>query len=123
MGLVTCRAPARIPSGRLQRRQVSVASPQLGVLVCDVGITYDFCVKRVCGRPRLTTFTALDSHTPSNSKRDIRKKTEAYFSAGVQEVWVCDLDGKMTFYSREGVLERSALCPAFPRYVPTTFLR
>ncbi|MBV9998721.1 MAG: Uma2 family endonuclease [Verrucomicrobia bacterium] len=73
--------------------------------------------------PEFAPDICVEVRSKRNSKRDIQKKTDAYFGAGVQEVWVSDLDGTMTFYSREGLLEHSAICPAFPRHIPTTFLR
>ena len=61
--------------------------------------------------------------SPGNTAREIRDKTAAYFAAGVREVWICDRDGKMSFYGPPGFLERSAICPDFPREIPPTFLR
>ena len=51
------------------------------------------------------------------------KKAAACFDAGVRKVRVCDLDGKVAFYSRDGLLNISPICPALPRQIPTTFLR
>jgi Uma2 family endonuclease len=73
--------------------------------------------------PEFAPDICVEVQSKCNRKRDIQKKMAAYFGAGVREVWVCDLDGKMSFYSRERLLEHSAICPAFPRHVPTTFLR
>ena len=56
--------------------------------------------------------------SPSNTSREIQEKTAAYFAVGVREVWVCDLEGEMTFYGPEGPRERSAICPDFPRHIP-----
>jgi len=56
--------------------------------------------------------------SPGNSVRKIREKTAAYLAARVREVWVCNLQGEMAFYGPEGPLERSAICPDFPRHIP-----
>jgi Uma2 family endonuclease len=56
--------------------------------------------------------------SPGNTAREIQEKTAAYFAVGVREVWVCDLEGGMTFYGPEGPRERSAICPGFPRHIP-----
>ena len=53
----------------------------------------------------------------SNSKREIREKMEVYFSRGALECWTCDEHGNMSFHSREGQLEQSAIAPDFPARV------
>jgi Uma2 family endonuclease len=58
--------------------------------------------------------------SPSNSKREMRKKKRLYFEAGAEEVWFRERDGRMTFYLRSApdvAVEASALCPAFPKRV------
>lgn len=30
------------------------------------------------------------------------------------EFWICDLEGRMTFYDPAGEIPRSQLCPGFP---------
>lgn len=52
--------------------------------------------------------------SPTNSRGEIAGKRELYFERGAREVWVCDLEGNMTFYDPSGPLERSAICPKFP---------
>lgn len=52
--------------------------------------------------------------SPTNTKGEISGKRELYFERGAREVWVCDLEGKMTFYNLAGPMERSAICPKFP---------
>jgi Uma2 family endonuclease len=73
--------------------------------------------------PEFAPDICVEAQSKRNRERDIQQKMDAYFGAGAREVWVCDLDGNITFYNREGLLEHSAICPAFPRQVPTTFLR
>ena len=55
--------------------------------------------------------------SPTNTKGEITGKRELYFERGAREVWVCDLEGKMTFYNPDGPLERSVICPKFPAQV------
>jgi Uma2 family endonuclease len=57
--------------------------------------------------------------SPSNSVREIRDKTAAYFAVGVREVWICDRKGKMSFFNPQGRLQRSTICPDFPREIPS----
>jgi Uma2 family endonuclease len=56
--------------------------------------------------------------SPSNTAGEIQEKIELYLEAGAQEVWVCGLDGRMTFYSTESQMGTSVMCPSFPVVVP-----
>ncbi|MEY4201072.1 MAG: hypothetical protein RLZZ265_2812 [Verrucomicrobiota bacterium] len=55
--------------------------------------------------------------SPGNTHDEITGKKQLYFEAGAEEVWLCDVKGRMTFFSkanRTQAVERSILCPAFP---------
>ena len=52
--------------------------------------------------------------SPANSKREIEEKKHLYLEAGAQEVWTCDRRGTMKFFSADGPLSASQLCPEFP---------
>lgn len=52
--------------------------------------------------------------SPTNTKDEIKYKRFLYLERGAREVWVCGLDGQMTFHNPEGELPRSVLCPDFP---------
>ena len=52
--------------------------------------------------------------SPANTTDEIDQKRELYFEAGALEVWICSWDGRMAFYSPEGKLTHSKLCPDFP---------
>ena len=52
--------------------------------------------------------------SPSNSQREINEKKRLYFEAGALEVWRCERDGKMNFYTPTGPVKQSRLCPNFP---------
>jgi Uma2 family endonuclease len=54
--------------------------------------------------------------SPSNSDKEMAEKRALYFEAGAQEVWLCGLDGKISFYTPE-LSERSTLCRQFPDHV------
>jgi Uma2 family endonuclease len=58
--------------------------------------------------------------SPSNSAAEIDEKRALYFDAGATEVWICNLDGSMTFFVGPGHLQSSTsvLCPAFPSRIP-----
>ncbi len=52
--------------------------------------------------------------SPSNTTSEIEEKKQLYFEAGAQEVWICALDGQMTFFTETGTLPTSQVCPEFP---------
>ncbi|HEY0793066.1 MAG TPA: Uma2 family endonuclease [Chthoniobacterales bacterium] len=52
--------------------------------------------------------------SPSNATEQLEAKAAAYFAAGAKEVWVCGLNGRMSFFRPDGPIERSQLCPDFP---------
>lgn len=54
----------------------------------------------------------------SNTTMEIREKIVLYFAHGAKEVWLCDDDGKMTFYvAPEQTAERSRKFPGFPTQI------
>jgi Uma2 family endonuclease len=55
---------------------------------------------------------------PSNSPEEIAMKRRLYLEKGALEFWFCDDSGTLKFYSKDGSLERSVLCPGFPEKVP-----
>jgi Uma2 family endonuclease len=53
--------------------------------------------------------------SPSNSASEIEEKRALYFDAGAAEVWVCAVDGSMSFFSASHQrMDASSICPAFP---------
>ena len=57
--------------------------------------------------------------SPSNATSEIAEKRALYFDAGANEVWICNLDGSMTFFlGPDNQKSTSALCPAFPDRIP-----
>ena len=52
--------------------------------------------------------------SPSNSHQEIEGKIAAYFSKGAREVWLCDLNGKMSFHDYSGKIRKSKLVAKFP---------
>lgn len=59
----------------------------------------------------------VEVKSPSNSMGELMEKKDLYFKAGAQEVWIREASGRMLFFNADGPLERSTLCPAFPRKV------
>jgi hypothetical protein len=57
--------------------------------------------------------------SPSNTPSEIDEKRALYFDAGAVEVWICNLDGSITFFvSPDHQVSTSALCPGFPDRIP-----
>jgi Putative restriction endonuclease len=57
--------------------------------------------------------------SPSNTQAEIDEKRALYFDAGAVEVWICNLDGSMSFFvGAEHLASASALCPSFPGNIP-----
>jgi Uma2 family endonuclease len=57
----------------------------------------------------------------SNTPAEIDEKRALYFAAGATEVWVCNLDGSMSFFvGPNHQVPTSVLCPAFPDRIPQT---
>ena len=57
--------------------------------------------------------------SPSNTRAEITEKKALYFAAGAQEVWSCDANGRMTFFTKSTSTGEagSHLCPQFPALV------
>ena len=57
--------------------------------------------------------------SPSNTPAEIDEKRALYFDAGASEVWICNLDGSITFFvSPDHQQSTSILCPKFPQAIP-----
>jgi len=73
-------------------------------------------------RPLLLTNApeiCVEVFSPSNTASEIDEKRALYFDAGASEVWICNLDGSMSFFVRpDHQVSASPLCPAFPRIIP-----
>lgn len=49
----------------------------------------------------------------SNGPGEMENKRRRYHEAGAVECWLCDERGQMSFFSADGPLLRSSLCPEF----------
>lgn len=53
--------------------------------------------------------------SPRNSEKEMQEKMALYFDAGAAEVWLCDDDGTLRFFSSPGAqIKTSAIFPEFP---------
>ena len=62
----------------------------------------------------------VEVKSPSNSKREMDAKRALYFGAGAKEVWICDGQGTLTFWSATGKIRRSRILAAFPARIGST---
>jgi Uma2 family endonuclease len=61
----------------------------------------------------------VEIFSPSNSLSEINEKRTLYFDAGAAEVWVCAVDGSISFFvSPDQQLPASSICPGFPDRIP-----
>jgi len=53
----------------------------------------------------------------SNTQKEMAEKRQLYFEAGAKEVWMCNENGKLSFFNAEQHLLHSVLAPAFPEKI------
>ena len=55
-----------------------------------------------------------ETRSPSNSWSETAEKVSLYLDAGAREVWICEEDGRLRFFSDQGEMEASLLLPDGP---------
>ena len=57
--------------------------------------------------------------SPGNTRGEMDAKKQLYFDAGADEVWFCDLQGRMFFFTKAqpATASPSLACPAFPEQI------
>ncbi len=53
----------------------------------------------------------------SNPKRAMEEKIRLYLAGGAREVWLCDVEGGLSFYDASGERPGSGFAPSFPKTV------
>ena len=108
------------PSGR-----VTVECPistSDGVKVADVAWVSKKRLLQIGGRTALKAAPEIcvEVISPSNKRGEIEEKRRLYFEAGAKEVWVCDKQGRLTFFLKqapETAASASVICPKMPRMI------
>ncbi|AFZ49205.1 Uma2 family endonuclease [Dactylococcopsis salina] len=59
----------------------------------------------------------IEVKSDGNTIREIDVKKNFYFAEGAIEVWLCNQEGKITFYRPERELKQSLLVPDFPNEI------
>jgi Uma2 family endonuclease len=55
--------------------------------------------------------------SPSNSTEEMMIKKDLYLAKGAREFWICNEEGELSFFDHKGEIERSELCPDFPKNI------
>ena len=87
-----------------------------GVRVPDVAWMSSEAWRDRADQPFLVVAPAIciEVMSPSNTLAEMAEKTTLYLASGAREVWILDLDGRMTFYDFDGARAGSAIVPGFP---------
>lgn len=59
----------------------------------------------------------VEVRLPTNTDTEIDEKRRLYLDAGAEEVWICAVDGTLTFYDAGGEIESSHRALSFPRRI------
>ena len=59
----------------------------------------------------------VEVKSSSNTSEEMSFKRQLYFEAQASEVWLCNEQGKISFYNQSGPLEKSLLVPDFPTQI------
>lgn len=110
---------------QLERMLGGVALPECpistidGVRSADVGWYSPDRFARVDGQIafEIAPEICVEILSPSNTVAEMTNKRRLYFEAGAVEVWLCNEEGRIAFYTSEApdeIREGSASCPGFP---------
>ena len=97
----------KLPKGKVIT-ECSVQTTQ-GVKVADVAWASDeFILEYGFKTPYLVApEICIEVVSPSNSKPQMQEKIKLYLEQGAIEVWLCDQQGEISYYSRAGKIEKS----------------
>lgn len=59
----------------------------------------------------------IEIRSSSNTEDEIEEKRRLYLETGAEEVWICDEEGRLTFYNEDGEIESSHRAPSFPAQI------
>jgi Uma2 family endonuclease len=85
-----------------------VKTPQ-GVKMADVAWLSDtFVEKHGFATPYgVAPEICVEIVSPSNSKKEMNEKIKLYLEQGALEVWLCNQEGEISYYSLDGQLDES----------------
>ena len=116
-GEIISRLNDLLKSGR-SSAEVSIQTTD-GVRVADVAWTEKTFIQQYREQTpyQIAPAICVEIISPSNSKKEMQQKIDLYLEAGASEVWLCNLEGELKFYSQDGQLEQSGLAPEFPKRI------
>ena len=88
--------------------ECSIQTPE-GTKVADVAWASDeFMDKHGYNTPyEVAPEICVEVISPSNSKGEMEEKVMLYLNQGAREVWLCDQQGRISYYSKAGKLKTS----------------
>ena len=116
-GELTSGLKQALPAGRVIT-ECSIDTPK-GTKVADLAWASDAFIEQYSFEtpyPKAPEI-CVEIRSPSNTTAEMDEKIMLYLAKGAQEVWMCDLEGRLTFHGNEGELERSTLTPNFPSQI------
>ncbi len=92
-----------------------------GMKLPDVAwISYEAWKKVVADNTALPVpKVCVEVFSPSNTTMEMQEKRRLYFEIGVEEVWICEMDGALRFYDADGAIETSRVVEAAPDRIST----
>ena len=88
--------------------ECSIQTPQ-GVKVADVAWASDAFIEKHGSSTPYTVSPAIcvEVISPSNSLSEMEEKIKLYLAQGAKEVWLCNQEGEISYYSQAGKLKES----------------
>ena len=98
---------SKLPKGKVIT-ECSIKT-QEGVKVADVAwLSEEFIDSHGFATPyQIAPEICVEIVSPSNSKKEMDEKIQLYLNQGAREVWLCDQEGELSYYSQSGKLEAS----------------
>jgi Uma2 family endonuclease len=87
-----------------------------GVRVADVAWgSAEFFIRNAFATPyQEAPEVCVEIVSPSNTQREMEEKIDLYLAKGAREVWICDDNGNLQFFTHRGQIEPSGLFPTAP---------
>lgn len=109
-----------LPAGKAQV-EVPISTSD-GIRAADVAWTSDERFQEIYDPRayRSAPDICVEVVSPANSEREMAEKKALYFDAGASEVWLCQVDGTLEFFTTtapESKLTHSTICPDFPSLI------
>ena len=93
-----------------------------GVRAADVAWSSEQRYKTIRGQIAFETAPEIcvEVFSPDNTAAEMQTKRQLYFDAGAKECWICDTEGRMSYYHAADPntsTTKSTLCPNFPKQI------